>query len=278
MEIAVLSGKGGTGKTTIATNLAKTMNMTYVDCDVEEPNGNIFLKANIVDKKDVHILNPVFDKSICINCGDCVKACQFNALASVIDGIMLFEELCHGCGACYLACKQGAISEEGRAVGEIFIGNSGAITTYEGRLNIGEPMGGPIISQIKKMINIEKNCILDSSPGTSCSVVKTLNDVDYAVLVTEPTKFGLHDLDLAVTLVREMEIPFDVVINRHRAGNNMIEVYCSKENIDVLGKIKFSKKAAEIYSNGGMLIDHDDFREDFQSIGDKIMNKINGGN
>lgn len=277
MEIAILSGKGGTGKTTIATNLARIMKMTYVDCDVEEPNGNIFLKADVVGKEDVHILNPVFDKSRCTNCGACVKACQFNALASVLDGIMLFEELCHGCGACNLACKQGAISEEGRQIGQIHIGKTDEINTYEGRLNIGEPMGGPIISHLKKIVNTEKHCILDASPGTSCSVVKTLNDVNYAVLVTEPTKFGLHDLDLAVTLVREMQIPFDVVINRHRMKNDLIESYCRREDIGILGKIRFSKHAAEIYSEGEMLIDHEEFRADFEKIKKNILTKINGG-
>lgn len=273
MDIVILSGKGGTGKTTVATNLAHVLKMDYIDCDVEEPNGHIFLKPTIEKQLDVEILNPVFDKNKCTLCGKCVEACQFNALAKVLTGIILFEELCHGCGACSIACQQEAIKEVGRPIGNISIGNSNGVAFLNGKLNIKEPMGGPIISKLKKVSNSTNHKLFDSSPGTSCSVVKTLEGADYAVLVTEPTKFGLHDLKLAVSLVRDMEIPYGIITNRKIEGINMIREYCKSENIELIGEIPFSRKAAELYSKGMMLIEDPEYKEIFENIGTELVKR-----
>lgn len=263
MRYAVLSGKGGTGKTTIATNLAKVMDAIYADCDVEEPNGHIFLKPEIDIRKEVTILNPHFTDR-CTGCGKCVKVCQFNALAKSLDKIMLFEELCHGCGACSLVCPENAIIEIGRPVGVVEIGDG----YIGGRLNIKEPMGGPVITAVKNEF-FEGDYVIDAAPGTSCNVVKALNDVDFAILVTEPTLFGLHDLKLAVELVRVLKIPFGIVLNRAKE-DQLIEDYCKEENILMLGKIPFSKHAAEIYSKGQMLIEDDLFKKTFSILSETI--------
>ncbi|MBN4050834.1 MAG: (4Fe-4S)-binding protein [Alkaliphilus sp.] len=271
MEIVVLSGKGGTGKTTVATNLAQVLNMNYIDCDVEEPNGHIFLKPTIEKQIDVEILNPVIDKDKCTLCGKCAEACQFNALATVPTGVMLFKELCHGCGACMIACLQGAITEVGRSIGIVSVGNTDGISFMSGKLNIKEPMGGPIISKLKEISKFDDHKLLDSSPGTSCSVVKTLDGADYALLVTEPTKFGLHDLKLAVALVKEMGISHGIIVNRNIEGNSMIQDYCESENIDLIGEIPFSRKAAELYSQGLLLIDNPEYKMIFETIGTKLI-------
>lgn len=263
MRYAVLSGKGGTGKTTVATNLAKVMGAIYADCDVEEPNGHIFLQPQIDLTKEVTILNPNFTEK-CTGCGACVKACQFNALAKSLDKIMLFEELCHGCGACSLACPEDAIIEKGRPVGLVKIGKD----YIGGCLNIKEPMGGPVITAVKKEF-LDKEYVIDSAPGTSCNVVKALDDVNYAVLVTEPTLFGLHDLKLAVELVRALDIPFGIVLNRAKE-DRLIEAYCEEEKIQLLGKIPFSKQAAQMYSRGQMLVEDPNFEEIFKKLSHTI--------
>lgn len=276
MEIVVLSGKGGTGKTTVATNLSKILNIPYIDCDVEEPNGYIFLKPDNINQIDVKILNPIIDKDKCVLCGRCVSACQFNALGMTLSSVILFEELCHGCGVCKLVCPFDAIKEEGRSIGVISTGEANGILCMTGKLNIKEPMGGPIISKLKLLSEKYENKILDSSPGTSCSVVKTLDGADYAVLVTEPTKFGLHDLKLAVELVVDMKIPFGIIVNRNVGDITMLQEYCISENIDLIGEIPFSRKAAELYSEGLLLIEDPIYRDIFTKIGARLMEKVKG--
>ncbi|QEK13013.1 (4Fe-4S)-binding protein [Crassaminicella thermophila] len=269
MKIAVLSGKGGTGKTTVSTNLAKVMNWDYVDCDVEEPNGFIFLKPNVLKTKKVNVPIPKIDDEKCINCKKCVEICQFNALAGTNTGIILFEKLCHSCGACELVCPVDAITEEERSIGKIDIGQSEDIKCMRGVLDVGEPMAVPIIKELKSLID-EKPTIIDCSPGSSCSVVSAIEGVDYAVLVTEPTAFGLHDLKIAVSLVKEMKIPFGVIINRAEEENDLITRYCKEEGIYLLGKIAFDRKAAVLYSQGKLLIEDEVFRKGFEEIGRKI--------
>ncbi len=273
MQIAVLSGKGGTGKTTISTNLAKIMKYAYVDCDVEEPNGFIFLKPEITETKDVFIPVPSVKKEKCITCKACVDICEFNALANVGEEILLFEKLCHGCGACLLICPENAITEKERSIGKIKIGKSEDIDFAMGILNPGEPMAGPIISELKKKID-EKMTLIDCAPGSSCNVVKALIDSDYALLVTEPTAFGLHDLKIAVELVRDMNIPFGVIINRSDEYENMITDYCKKENIKIIGTIPFYKKAALLYSQGKLLIEDVEYEKLFQSIKNNLEEEI----
>lgn len=268
MDIVVLSGKGGTGKTTVSTNLSRVMNYAYVDCDVEEPNGYIFLKPEIRETRKVYLLNPEFTHA-CTACGRCAEACEYNAIVAMLDKMILFEELCHACGACKMACPIGAIHEVERAVGSVSLSDDFGM----GLLNLKEPMGGPIISALKSWTKGFGNRIIDAPPGVSCSVVKACEDADYAVLVTEPTVFGLHDLKKAVSLVRSLDIPFGVIINRYD-GYSFLDDYLYHERITCIGKIQFSKRAAVIYSEGKMLIDDEVFTAVFQEIASNIRSQL----
>ena len=264
MQIAVLSGKGGTGKTTVSTNLAKLINVRYIDCDVEEPNGFIFLKPQDIKSQEVSIPVPYVDEDKCIHCKKCVDICQFNALVHT-DKVILFEKLCHGCGACEAVCPTNAIVEKDRPIGKIDVGHNGNMQCLGGTLNVTEPMAGPIISKLKGMID-DKTTILDCSPGSSCNVVKPLLDVDYAILVTEPTEFGLHDLKIAVELVRKMDIPFGVIINRMSQEDNTTSRYLKEENINIVGTIPFDRDIAVMYSKGELLINDDKYKRMFTDI------------
>ena len=266
MNIGVLSGKGGTGKTTVSTNLAKILKAVYIDSDVEEPNGFIFLKPEITDTKEVKLAYPVIDDEKCTNCGRCVEACQFNALVKTKKDIILFQKLCHGCEACGVACPTGAISFEDRKIGFIEIGMSDDIKCMRGILDIGEPLAVPVIKGLLKRIDSSSVNVIDCSPGTSCNVVNTLQYVDVAILVTEPSEFGLHDLKLAVGLVRKFNIPFGIVINKESNDKNIIRDYCKEESIQIFGSIPYEREIAEIYSNGNMLVDNEKYRNIFKGI------------
>lgn len=271
MDIVVLSGKGGTGKTTVATNLSKIMSYAYVDCDVEEPNGYIFLKTGETETSAVLLSNPLIDTDRCIHCNSCVDACEYNALVGLLDRIMLFEELCHGCGACQLVCKTDAVTEIGRPIGEVSVAENFGM----GLLNLKEPMGGPIISDLKQKTSHFKNRLIDAPPGTSCSVVKSVEGSDFAVLVTEPTTFGLHDLVKAVELIEMMKIPYGVIINRYD-GYSFMDQYLEEHNILCLGHIPFSKRAARLYSEGRLLIEDDAYKACFMMIRRKLEDVLEG--
>lgn len=249
MNIAVLSGKGGTGKTTVSTNLSLALKGNYIDCDVEEPNGFLFLKPNINEVQKVLVDYPDIDGDKCMSCGDCVNTCQFNALAKVKDNIILFEKLCHSCGACKIACDYEALNYKKREIGAIEKGQSKEINCMRGLLNVGEPMAVPIIKTLLNNLPEGLN-IVDCPPGTSCNVVNSLKYADSAILVTEPTEFGLHDLKMAVGVVRMFNIPFGIVINKDNNRDNRIRKYCKEENIKIIGAIPYSKDIARIYSNG----------------------------
>lgn len=269
MNIAVLSGKGGTGKTTVSTNLSKLLKVTYIDCDVEEPNGFIFLKPDKEKETEVKVIFPVIDEEKCVKCGECSKACQFNALAQTKSELLLFPKLCHGCGVCELVCEYNAIHFEKRRIGIIEEGISGEIVCKQGILDIGEPMAVPVIKELLE--NVEKGInILDSPPGTSCNVVNILDKVQMAVLVTETTEFAFHDLKLAVSLCRNMNIPFGIVINKEINEENFIRDYCKSENIKVFGSIPYAREIAENYSKGEMLINNLEYRKLFQQIIDEM--------
>lgn len=264
MNIGVLSGKGGTGKTMLSTNIAVAMRGNYVDCDVEEPNGFIFLQPERIETEEVLVNNPSVDMEKCTLCGKCVEACNFNALAKT-KKIVLFEKLCHSCGACKLVCPEGAISYEKRSIGVIDRGSKDGTGCIQGKLNIGEAMAVPVIKQVLKSLPEELN-IVDCAPGTSCNVVNTLEYMDKAVLVTEPTKFGLHDLERAVELCRREDIPYGIVINRVVEKENLIENYCKENSIAVLGRIPYEREIAEIYSRGELLIEHEKYRTLLEDI------------
>ncbi|MDD3088227.1 MAG: ATP-binding protein [Candidatus Omnitrophica bacterium] len=261
MIISVASGKGGTGKTTIAVNLALSIdNVQFLDCDVEEPNAHIFLKPKIREQKKAFIPVPKIDESKCNYCGKCAKVCVYNAIAVLPaqsgkkGATLVFEQLCHGCGACSALCPRGAIEEVNREIGIIELGDCEKIEFIHGKLNIGEAMSPPLIRQVKEHINLEKTVIIDAPPGTSCPVVGSVKGSDFCVLVTEPTPFGLNDLILAVEVLRKLNIAFGVVINRFDLGNNKTDEYCKQENIPVLMRIPFKKEIAMAYSKGEPII------------------------
>jgi len=256
MIIAVASGKGGTGKTTVAVNLALSLNnVQLLDCDVEEPNAYIFIKPEIEKTVKASVLVPVVDESKCDFCGKCAEVCEYNAIVVAKNKVLIFSELCHSCGACTILCPQQAITEKEREIGRIETGKKGDMQFIQGCLNIGEAMSPPLIRQVKEMINPGRTVIVDSPPGTSCPVIAAVKGCDFCLLVTEPTPFGLNDLILAVETVRKLEIPFGVIINRSDLGDNKTEEYCASENITVLMSIPFKKEIARAYSKGLALIE-----------------------
>ncbi|MBA7688584.1 Iron-sulfur cluster carrier protein [subsurface metagenome] len=256
MIISVASGKGGTGKTIMATSLALCWEEgLFLDCDVEEPNAHIFLKPHINERIPVGIPVPEVDESKCSFCGKCAEVCEFNAIVVIKKKVLFFPELCHGCGGCSYICPENAIKEVERAIGVIEKGRSGKIGFIHGILNVGEPMAPPLIRQVKKHINNSTNAIIDASPGTSCPVVEAVNGSDFCLLVTEPTPFGLNDLKLAVEMLRKLTIPCGVVINCADIGDEEVERYCKDEDIPILMTIPWDRRIAEAYSRGIPLID-----------------------
>jgi MinD superfamily P-loop ATPase len=256
MIVTVASGKGGTGKTTVATNLALVSPAAqYIDCDVEEPNGHLFLKPEIGQEIEVGLPIPHIDTEKCTACGECARACEFNALALVGKKVMAFPDLCHGCGACLYVCPEKAISENAKLIGRLEIGSAPALDGQRlkfahGVSKIGNPLTPPIIKMVKKLARKDHFVIMDSPPGTSCPMVQTLLGSDYCVFVTEPTPFGLNDLELAVGVARQLEIPCGIVINRADAGDERIHRYCEQEKIPLLLEIPFDRDLAFAYSKG----------------------------
>jgi len=266
MKIAVLSGKGGTGKTTVSASLAYSIgNCQYIDCDVEEPNGAIFLKPKIIKTIDICNLVPEVNEDKCTGCGECGRVCQFNAIAVIKGKVLLYPKICHSCGACMLACPQGAISEKDRKIGiiETNIDN----TFMNGKLNIGEPISIPIIRELKKLINKDHIVILDCPPGASCAVVQSIENCNYCILVTEPTPFGLHDLKIAVKLVQTLNIPHGVVVNKATKGDSNINNFCKENGIEILMEIPFSQEIAQNYSKGILPVyDNSELKDQFLKL------------
>ncbi len=276
MIISVASGKGGTGKTTVATNLALSIgHAQFIDCDVEEPNANIFLKAKIDKSEDVTVSYPEIDKTKCDFCGKCSKFCAYNAIAIVPSNALVFPELCHSCGGCELVCPKKAISWNERTIGKVEHGRHDGIDFYQGLLDVGEMQAIPVIKSLKRKIDKSKNVIIDSPPGTSCPVIESINVSDYCILVTEPTPFGLHDLKLAVEVVRHLNIPFGVIINRDGIGDKKVEMYCQTENIPILLKIPERKQIAHLYSKGIALVNEVyEWHELFGLVFNKIKEEV----
>ncbi len=249
--VAVASGKGGTGKTSLTVNLALSLGRVQVlDCDVEEPNAQILLQPNQTKTEPVYTAVPKVDEALCTYCGDCSKFCRYNALLTLKDKIMIFPELCHSCGGCILVCPKKALFEEKHQIGTLHYATADNINVVWGELTVGKPLAVPIIKAVKQQIDKTRDVIVDSPPGTSCSFVETVRGCDFCLLVTEPTPFGLYDLQIAVDVLRKIGIPFGVVVNRAGVGDCKVYDYCAKQNIRILMEIPYDRKIAELYSQG----------------------------
>jgi MinD superfamily P-loop ATPase len=282
MKIAIASGKGGTGKTTIATNLACSMarmgkEVQYLDCDVEEPNGHIFLKPDIQETQTVTIPVPEVDTELCDGCGKCGQLCQYSAIISLNNTAMTFEQLCHSCGGCMLVCPTGAITEKPRPIGFAEVGSANGVSFGQGRLEIGDIHTPPLIKRVKLYAIEDGIVIIDAPPGTSCPVIEAVKGCDFVLLVTDPTPFGLNDLKLAVGMVRELKLPLAVVINRSEADHTLINQYCRDEDIEIILEVPDDRRIAEAYSVGTMMVDvlpeyTDGFIDLYERVAERLQN------
>jgi MinD superfamily P-loop ATPase len=257
MMLAVASGKGGTGKTTVSVNLARVYgaDVQLLDCDVEEPNCHLFLRGTVSRRETFATPVPRVDESLCDGCGECGRFCRYSAIVSFGSAPLVFPDMCHGCGGCAKVCPRGAIREIDRRIGIVETVQTDKVTLIQGRLDVGIAMAPPMIRAVKSRLKPLTPSILDAPPGTSCPVVTTLRGSDYAVLVTEPTPFGLHDLKLAVDMVKELGIPFGVVINRVGIGDDRVYSFCGEKRIPVLLEIPDDRRIAEAYSRGELVVD-----------------------
>ena len=273
MIISVASGKGGTGKTTVAVNMAASLGrgVQVLDCDVEAPNAHLFLCPSIDETTPVSVPVPEIDEAKCTYCKKCAEICRFKAIAVIGETVLTFPEMCHSCGGCMAVCPESAITETGRSIGEIQKGTAGEIAFVHGRMRVGEAMSPPLIRKVRACMDPGRITIIDAPPGTSCPAVAAMKGVDFVLMVTEPTPFGLHDLKLAVGAVRILGIPCGLVINRSDIGDDHVRQYAAEEDIPVLMEIPFDRKIAHAYSRGLMVIDEmpewkDRFRELYRSI------------
>ncbi|RLE10260.1 (4Fe-4S)-binding protein [Candidatus Aerophobetes bacterium] len=277
MVVSVASGKGGTGKTTVAVNLALSLeeNVQFLDCDVEEPNAHIFLKPKITHARSLSVLVPKVDEKRCTYCGKCARFCSYNAIAIVKEKVLFFPELCHNCGGCTIVCPEKAIREVKRPKGVIEEGRSGKIRFIKGELNVGEAVSPPLIREVKRAADEDFLTIIDVPPGTSCPVIEAVKESDFCLLVTEPTPFGLNDLILAVEVMRKLKIPFAVVINRSDIGDGKVEEYCEKEKIPILMRIPMDRRIATAYSKGTPIVEEiPEYREKFKELYEKIKQML----
>ncbi len=280
MRVGIASGKGGTGKTTVATNLARVAaqekrSVVYLDCDVEEPNGQIFLQPEVTWRRPVTLPVPRVDAAVCDNCGQCGEICRFSAIVCVGEKVLTFPQLCHSCGGCRLVCPLEAITEIPREVATLTAGEVDGLEYIQGLLNIGEAMSPPVIRALKAVAPQAELVIVDAPPGTSCPVVEAVRGCDKVLLVTEPTPFGLHDLELALDTIGCLEIPCEVVINRAGLNGAATRELCRSRGIEIAAELPDSRRIAEAYSRGEMAVDTDsDFRDRFVALLRRIEDRV----
>lgn len=257
MKIAVLSGKGGTGKTLVSVNLAAVAKTsTYIDCDVEEPNGHLFFKPKDIIEGEISVKIPKVDGNLCSGCRRCVEFCKFNALAYIKEKLIVFEDICHSCGGCILLCPEKALTEKEKVIGRVQKGTSEQVTVYTGILNPGEPSGIPIIKKLLDENEHErsKTIFIDCPPGSACIVMESIKDADYCILVAEPTLFGVHNLNMVYELVKLFNKPFGVVLNKCLDGENPSEQFCIEKNIKIIGRIPFDSALGMLNSNAEIAV------------------------
>ena len=278
MKIAVLSGKGGTGKTFVSVNLAYSAeNSSYIDCDVEEPNGYLYFKPKNLIIKQITVKIPFVDQEKCIACKKCVNFCNFNALAYTGKRMLVFEDICHSCGGCTLVCPVGAISEKDKDIGKIEIGESGNVSVFTGILNIGEASGIPVIKGLMSEVEKENKDIniIDCPPGSACIVIESINDADYCILVAEPSIFGAHNLEMVYELVTLFKKPVGVILNKYSEGINPSEIFCNENGINVLGKIDYNEEIGNLNSEGNIIAaEKEEYKKLFSSLLEKIVKEV----
>ncbi len=277
MIISVASGKGGTGKTTVATNLAVSLEseVQFLDCDVEEPNAHLFIHPEWEETKTITTPVPQVDETKCSLCGKCSEICQFKAIVVIGDTVLSFHELCHSCGGCMEVCPEKAITETGRELGIIERGYRNGIKFIHGKLRIGEAMSPPLIRKVRSLARPDQLTIIDAPPGTSCPVIASMEGADFVLLVTEPTPFGLHDLELALEAVKVLGIPCGLVINRSDIGDTQVKDYATRQSLPILMEIPFDRRIAEAYSRGEVLVEvMPEWKERFLELYRRIEERV----
>ncbi len=276
MIVSVASGKGGTGKTTVAVNMSLAIrDSQLLDCDVEESNAHLFLKPKINEVKPIYVTIPTINERLCSHCEECAKFCQYHAIFVGLERVLVFPELCHSCGGCVLACPMHAIMEKKRRIGTIKVGATDSVELVYGELSVSEPMPSPIIREVKNQIRGNNTVIIDCPPGTSCPVIQSVYGSDYCLLVAEPTPFGLHDLRIMVEVLSELKVPFSVIINRAGIGDRKVYTYCEENGISIALEIPFQKRIAELYSRGiPFTLEMTDWKEKFQMLLKEIRGRV----
>ena len=278
MRIAVLSGKGGTGKTLVSVNLAAAAKAsTYIDCDVEEPNGHLFFKPEGVQVEEISVKIPKVDNELCNGCRKCVDFCKFNALAYIKNKLIVFDDVCHSCGGCILVCPERALAEKEKVIGKVQKGVSGEVTVWTGILNTGEATGIPIIQKLLAEDNPQGDQLIfiDCPPGSACIVMESIKDADYCVLVAEPTLFGVHNLNMVYELVKLFNRPFGVVLNKCLEEENLAEKFCLEKSIKILGRIPFDNELGTLNSNAEIAVNKNEkYRELFSSLLDTVTKEV----
>jgi MinD superfamily P-loop ATPase len=277
MRIAVLSGKGGTGKTLVSVNLAAvSKGSIYIDCDVEEPNGHLFFKPEGVREEEISVKVPKVDEELCNGCRKCVDFCKFNALAYINNKLIVFDEICHSCGGCILVCPEKALTEKEKVIGKVQKGISEQVDIYTGILNTGEATGVPIIKKLlEENLQANKQTIIDCPPGSACIVMESIKDADYCVLVAEPTLFGVHNLNMVYQLVKLFNKSFGVILNKCLEEENPAERFCLEKNIKILGRIPFDTKLGRLNSNAEIAVNKDKkYRDMFSSLINMVIKEV----